>query len=94
MANADRTEDSNALARALDAEKIAGCALDTTDRSRCPIRTAARPREGHHHVAWYSEQAVVGLQAGAPSEVHRVLAGEWPINVVNRAVRGRNRAAL
>jgi len=35
-----------------------------------------------------------GLQAGAPSEVHRVLTGTWPVNVVNRAVKERNRAGL
>ena len=46
------------------------------------------------HVAWYSERALVGLQAGAPSEVRRVLTGEWPVNVVNRAVKGKNRAGL
>ena len=46
------------------------------------------------HVAWYSEQALVGLQAGAPSEVRRVLTGEWPVNVVNRDVKGKNRAGL
>ena len=46
------------------------------------------------HAAWYSEQAMVGLQAGAPSEVRRVLTGEWPVNVVNLTVRGRTRAGL
>jgi D-3-phosphoglycerate dehydrogenase len=46
------------------------------------------------HAAWYSEQAMVGLQAGAPGEVRRVLSGEWPINVVNRAVKGKSRAGL
>jgi D-3-phosphoglycerate dehydrogenase len=46
------------------------------------------------HVAWYSEQAMVGLQAGAPNEVRRVLTGQWPANVVNRDVRGKNRAGL
>jgi D-3-phosphoglycerate dehydrogenase len=35
-----------------------------------------------------------GLQAGAPSEVRRVLKGEWPVNVVNRAVKGKSRAGL
>ena len=40
------------------------------------------------HVAWYSEAAMVGLQAGAPSEVRRVLTGAWPVNVVNGAVKG------
>ncbi len=37
---------------------------------------------------------MVGLQAGAPGEVRRVLSGAWPVNVVNPAVRGRNRAGL
>jgi D-3-phosphoglycerate dehydrogenase len=35
-----------------------------------------------------------GLQAGAPNEVRRVLRGEWPLHVVNREVKGRNRAGL
>ena len=35
-----------------------------------------------------------GLQRGAPNEVRRVLEGRWPVNVVNRAVKGRNRAGL
>jgi len=46
------------------------------------------------HAAWYSEQAMAGLQSGAPTEVRRVLTGEWPVNVVNRAVKGKNRAGL
>ena len=46
------------------------------------------------HVAWYSEQAMVELQSGAPNEVRRVLSGEWAKNVVNPAVKGRNRAGL
>ena len=41
-----------------------------------------------------SEQAMKGLQAGAPGEVARVLGGQWPVNVVNPAVRGKNRAGL
>ena len=89
--------DTDALVRALDAGKIAGCALDTTDPEPLPD---PHPLRGRHdvvitpHVAWYSEQALVGLQAGAPGEVRRVLKGEWPINVVNRDVQGRNRAGL
>jgi D-3-phosphoglycerate dehydrogenase len=89
--------DTDALVRALDARKIAGCALDTTDPEPLPDPHALRGRENvilNPHVAWYSEQALVGLQAGAPSEVRRVLSGEWPVNVVNRAVRGKNRAGL
>lgn len=89
--------DTAALVRALDAGRIAGCALDTTDPEPLPDPHPLRGRDNviiTPHVAWYSEQALVGLQAGAPSEVRRVLTGEFPVNVVNRAVKGRNRAGL
>jgi D-3-phosphoglycerate dehydrogenase / 2-oxoglutarate reductase len=89
--------DTDALVRALDGRKIAGCALDTVDPEPLPNPHQLRDRDNviiTPHVAWYSEQAMVGLQAGAPNEVRRVLSGEWPVNVVNRDVRGRNRAGL
>ena len=89
--------DTEALVRALDAKKIAGCALDTTDPEPLPDPHPLRGRDNviiTPHVAWYSEQALVGLQAGAPSEVRRVLTGEWPVNVVNRDVKGKSRAGL
>jgi D-3-phosphoglycerate dehydrogenase len=89
--------DTEALVRALDAKKIAGCALDTTDPEPLPNPHPLRGRDNaiiNPHVAWYSEKAMVGLQAGAPNEVRRVLSGEWPVNVVNRAVKGKNRAGL
>ncbi len=89
--------DTDALVRALDAKKIAGCALDTTDPEPLPNPHPLRNRENviiNPHAAWYSEQAMVGLQAGAPGEVRRVLTGEWPVNVVNRAVKGKSRAGL
>jgi D-3-phosphoglycerate dehydrogenase len=89
--------DTDALVRSLDAKKIAGCALDTTDPEPLPNPHPLRGRENviiNPHAAWYSEDAMKGLQAGAPAEVKRVLTGEWPINVVNKAVKGRNRAGL
>ena len=89
--------DTAALVRALDAKKIAGCALDTTDPEPLPDPHPLRGRDNviiNPHTAWYSETAMVGLQAGAPNEVRRVLSGEWPINVVNKAVKGKNRAGL
>jgi D-3-phosphoglycerate dehydrogenase / 2-oxoglutarate reductase len=89
--------DTDALVRALDAKKIAGCALDTTDPEPLPNPHPLRERDNviiNPHAAWYSEQAMVGLQAGAPGEVRRVLTGEWPVNVVNREGKGRNRAGL
>jgi D-3-phosphoglycerate dehydrogenase len=89
--------DTDALVRALDAGKIAGCALDTVDPEPLPDPHPLRGRENviiNPHAAWYSEQAMKGLQAGAPGEVQRGLSGQWPINVVNPAVRGNNRAGL
>src|SRR5207247_7447060 len=59
--------DTDALVRALDAKKIAGCALDTTDPEPLPHPHPLRGRENviiTPHVAWYSEQSLVGLQAG------------------------------
>lgn len=89
--------DSAALVRALDSGRLAGCALDTLDSEPLPGSHPLRGRENvilTPHVAWYSEQAMKGLQAGAPGEVRRVLSGEWPINVVNPEVRSRNRAGI
>ena len=89
--------DTAALVRALDEGRIAGCALDTTDPEPLPDPHPLRGRENvilQPHVAWYSEESMRGLQAGAPSEVRRVLSGTWPVNVVNRAVKERNRAGL
>ncbi len=89
--------DTEALVRALDAKVIAGCALDTVDPEPLPDPHPLRGRDNvilAPHAAWYSEQAMAGLQAGAPNEVRRVLSGQWPVNVVNPAVKGRSRAGL
>lgn len=89
--------DTDALVRALDAGEIGGCALDTTDPEPLPNPHPLRGRDNviiNPHAAWYSEQALIGLQSGAPSEVRRVLTGEWPVHVVNPAVKGHSRAGL
>ena len=89
--------DTADLIEALNAGQIAGCALDTTDPEPLPDDHTLRTRENviiNPHAAWYSEGAMEGLQRGAPSEVRRVLEGRWPVNVVNRAVKGQNRAGL
>jgi len=89
--------DTAALVRALDAKRIAGAALDTTDPEPLPDPHPLRGRDNvvvNPHAAWYSEQSMVALQRGAPGEVRRVLSGEWPLNVVNKAVKGKNRAGL
>jgi D-3-phosphoglycerate dehydrogenase / 2-oxoglutarate reductase len=89
--------DTEALVRALDQKSIAGCALDTLDPEPLPQAHPLRGRDNvilTPHAAWYSEQAMAGLQAGAPGEVRRALTGQWPVNVVNRAVKAKNRAGL
>ncbi len=89
--------DTDALVRALDAGEIAGCGLDTTDPEPLPDPHPLRGRDNvviNPHAAWYSVEAMAGLQQGAPNEVRRVLSGEWPVNVVNRDVKGKNRAGL
>lgn len=89
--------DTAALVDALDAGQLAGCALDTTDPEPLPQDHPLRTRDDvvvNPHAAWYSEQAMAGLQRGAPNEVRRVLEGRWPVNVVNTAVKGRNRAGI
>jgi D-3-phosphoglycerate dehydrogenase / 2-oxoglutarate reductase len=89
--------DTDALVEALDSKAIAGCALDTIEPEPLPDKHPLRGRDNvliTPHAAWYSEQAMAGLQAGAPGEVRRVLIGQWPVNVVNRAVRAHNRAGL
>ncbi len=89
--------DTDALVKALDEKSIAGCALDTTDPEPLTADHPLRERDNviiNPHVAWYSEQAMAGLQAGAPGEVRLVLQGEWPKNVVNKAVKDNNRAGI
>ncbi len=89
--------DTDALVKALDDQSIAGCALDTTDPEPLTENHPLRGRDNviiNPHVAWYSEQAMAGLQAGAPGEVRLVLQGEWPKNVVNKAVKDNNRAGI
>ena len=55
--------DTAALVRALDAGRIAGCALDTTDPEPLPDPHPLRGRDNviiTPHAAWYSEQAWSG----------------------------------
>lgn len=89
--------DMPALTRALDRGDIAGAALDTTDPEPLPVDHPLQRRENviiNPHAAWYSEQAMSGLQSGAPNEVRRLLTGQWPLHVVNPEVKASNRAGL
>ena len=90
--------DTDALVRALDAKKIAGCALDTTDPEPLPDPHPLRgSRQRHHHAARrVVQRAGAGRPAGRerPAKCAACSRGEWPVNVVNRDVKGKNRAGL
>jgi D-3-phosphoglycerate dehydrogenase / 2-oxoglutarate reductase len=89
--------DQDAMVRALDGGLIRGAALDTTEPEPLPSGHPLRQREDviiNPHAAWYSVEAFVELQRGAPEEVARVFRHEYPLHVVNRNVLGRSRAGL
>jgi len=86
-----------ALVRALDEGVIAGAGLD--------VLVAEPPAPEHPllhrdnvivtpHAAFYSEQALLDLQARAARAVADVLDGRMPESIVNREVLGRARARL
>ncbi|HEY8477541.1 MAG TPA: C-terminal binding protein, partial [Chloroflexota bacterium] len=89
--------DEEALVRALDEGVIAGAGLD--------VLVAEPPAPEHPllhrdnvivtpHAAFYSEQALLDLQARAARAVADVLDGRMPESIVNREVLGRARARL
>ena len=87
--------DTEALYKALQESWIAGAALDVIERvpplvSKHPLlkleNVIITP-----HSAWYSEESIVDLQTTAAEEVARVLRGEWPLSVVNSAVKEKSR---
>src|SRR5215475_12996116 len=81
--------DEKALARALQAERLAGAALDVWEEE--PIagdnpllkmdNVIATP-----HAAYYSSAAVAQIPGRCGEEVARVLTGQRPLNVVNPEV--------
>ncbi|HOQ09393.1 MAG TPA: C-terminal binding protein [Syntrophomonadaceae bacterium] len=81
--------DEKALIKALRTAKIAGAALDVSEKE--PIdpdnellslpNVVITP-----HSAWYTEEAQQSLQQQAAQEILRVLRGERPLNLVNPAV--------
>jgi len=46
------------------------------------------------HVGFYSEESISELKRRTAQNVSAVLMGRWPDSVVNREVRGKNRASL
>ena len=78
--------DHDALATALDAEQIAGAALDVQDREPPDLSHAAYadPRViVTPHTAYISTEAVLELRTRVARQVITMLGGETPENVVN-----------
>ena len=77
--------DEAALAAALDKGQLAGAALDVVEKEP-PTDSPILGRNNviiTPHTAFYSEEALLDLQAKAAEEVVRVLSGQAPKNPVN-----------
>ena len=77
--------DEAALAAALDKGQLAGAALDVVEKEP-PTDSPILGRDNviiTPHTAFYSEEALLDLQAKAAEEVVRVLSGQAPKNPVN-----------
>ena len=89
--------DTDALVETLTQRRIAGAVLDATDPEPLPKKHPLRQLDNvlvTPHAAWYSEEAMVLLKRGAPSEVAAVLSGRPPTHIVNPEVLGHCRAKL
>jgi D-3-phosphoglycerate dehydrogenase len=78
--------DEAALARALDAGRLAGAALDVMEQEP-PVNSPLVGRDNviiTPHTSFYSEESLVDLQTRAAEEVVRVLSGEAARNPVNQ----------
>ncbi len=78
--------DEAALARALEANKIAGAALDVTEVEPLPADSPLRKFDNcliTPHMAWYSEEAGLELKRKVAEEAVRMVTGEpvhYPVN--------------
>lgn len=86
--------DTTALAKALQAGRLAGAGIDVFDQEPLkpnhPLRTTPNTILTPH-VAWYSEDATRTLKRRVAEEVARVAQGEWPRSLVNPEVRATAR---
>jgi D-3-phosphoglycerate dehydrogenase len=86
--------DSAALAKALQAGRLAGAGIDVFEqeplKSNHPLRSAPNTVLTPH-VAWYSEEATRTLKRRVAEEVARAAQREWPRSLVNPEVRATAR---
>lgn len=85
--------DEKALARALEAGRLAGAALDVLSEEPPPPDHPLRQAPNvilTPHLGFYSRESVVELQAKAAEEVARALRGEPPRSPVNPEVLARS----
>jgi len=86
--------DTAALAKALQAGRLAGAGIDVFEeeplKPNHPLRTAPNTVLTPH-VAWYSIEAIQTLKRRVAEEVARVAQGEWPRSLVNLEVRATAR---
>ena len=84
--------DEVALARALDAGRLAGAALDVMTEEPPPPSSSLIGRDDviiTPHTSFYSEESLIELQTKAAEEVVAVLGGGTPRNPVNPEVLAR-----
>jgi D-3-phosphoglycerate dehydrogenase len=86
--------DTLALAKALEAGRLAGAGIDVFEeeplKADHPLRTAPNTVLTPH-VAWYSEESTLTLKRRVAEEVVRAAQGELPRSLVNPDVRGSAR---
>jgi D-3-phosphoglycerate dehydrogenase / 2-oxoglutarate reductase len=89
--------DEAALYRALKEQRIAGAGLDVFEVEPTPADNPILQLDNvivTPHAAGFSDEAVRSGQRLAAQEMARVLAGTFPRNICNPAVRGRTRFAF
>lgn len=79
------------LAQACANGSICGAAVDVTEQEPIPLDSPLLALDNvivTPHLAWYTEESIDTLKTKIAQEVLRVLDGEVPVNLVNKAVLG------
>lgn len=82
--------DEVALIKALEEKRIAGAGLDVFEQEPIDPNNPLLKMKNvvvTPHSAYYSDNALIRLRTSVGKEAARVLSGQWPQNVVNKAVK-------